>query len=338
MAVRFGIVGLASSPFSDFLTLAKMADEGSFALVALGDSQSLYREVYVSLALVALKTRNVLIGPMVTNPLTRHPAITASAIATVDEIAGGRAVLGIGTGDSAVYNLGLRGARLDHMREYIVALKELFTRHETQYQGRTIRVTWPQRRVPIYMSAEGPKSLRLAGQLCDGVMIGLGLTPEVIRDAISCVHQGAREAGRDPKEIDMWWLVKTNVSNDPQQALEESRMALAASANHAFRFTLEGKHVPPELVDKVEEIKRRYVSAEHEKLGAERTNARLVDDLGLKEYLAERFALIGTPDQCVAKIRRMAEAGATNLALTVLVADKIKLVKTLRDRVLSHFR
>jgi len=257
MAVRFGI-GLLPDTIPDLLATAQLADQSGFAMVSIADSQSLYRELYTSLALTAASTRNALIGPMVTNPLTRHPAVAGSAIATVDEISGGRAFLGIGTGDSAVYNLGLRGARLDQMREYIVALRELFTKHEAQYQGRTVRLAWPKRRVPVYMSAEGPRSLRLAGQVCDGVVVGLGLTPDLVRDAIEHVRQGAREAGRDPSQIDMWWLVKANVSEDPRQALEESRMALAASANHAFRFTLEGKRVPPELAGRIERLQREY--------------------------------------------------------------------------------
>ncbi|MBI4307997.1 MAG: LLM class flavin-dependent oxidoreductase [Chloroflexi bacterium] len=337
MKVNFGIT-LVPEPYSHFLEWVKLTDQLGYDILGIGDSQSLFRELYVSCTLAALNTKRVRLGPRVSNPLTRHPAVSASAIASVDELAPGRVFLGLGTGDSAILNLGLRPAKMDQLREYILAVKQLYARHETVYQGRTARLTWPSKGVPVYIAAEGPKTLRLAGQIADGVVVGLGLTPELVKEALGYIHAGAREAGRDPKSIDIWWIVKGNIGESREKVVDDMRMALAASAHHAFRFTLEGKHVPPSLVDKVERIKREYRPSEHEQLGAEKWNARLVDELGLKEFLAERFAIAGTPQECVEQIQRCAAAGANQLWISVHVPDRPYFLRTFAEKVIPHFK
>lgn len=337
MDVHFGVT-FAPGPLREFTAWAKLADELGYEILGIGDSQSLYRELYVGCALAALNTKRIKLGPRVTNPLTRHPAVTASAIASINELSGGRALLGLGTGDSAVLNLGLRPAKMAQLEEYIVAIKALFKKGETTYQGRTIRLTWAKEPVPIYIAAEGPKMLRLAGRLADGIVVGTGLTPELVKDAINYVREGAQEAGRKLEDIDLWWIVKGIVGEDREAAVREIRMALAASAHHAFRFTLEGKRVPPDLVDKVETLKREYRAQEHEHLGAGKHNADLVDRLGLRDFLAERFAMAGTPRDCIKKIESLAEAGANKLWISVIVNDRPAYMRTMAERVIPAFR
>jgi 5,10-methylenetetrahydromethanopterin reductase len=111
--------------------------------------------MYTTMALCAQATQRVLIGPTVTNPITRHPAVAASGIATIDEIAPGRAIFGIGSGDSAILNLAERPATLADLRAYVGAVRDLHTRREAEWRGRTARLTWAPRPVPIYLSAEG---------------------------------------------------------------------------------------------------------------------------------------------------------------------------------------
>ena len=139
--------------------LARLAEEQGFEYIGIPESQSLAHEVYVSLTVVAQATTKPLIGPTVTNPLTRHPAVTASAIASINDVSGGRAFLGIGTGDSAVLNLGLRPAKHAQMREYIEAVRTVLTGQPYDYKGRQIHVKWSQSVVPLMISAEGPRTL-----------------------------------------------------------------------------------------------------------------------------------------------------------------------------------
>lgn len=311
---------------------APLAEAAGFDLLGIGDSQSLFQEVYVSLAVASVHTSRTRLGPAVTNPLTRHPAVTAAAIASINELSGGRAFLGIGTGDSAVLNLGLRPVKMDGLREYVKTLRALWSGTPTPYRGATARLMWARRPVPIFLAAEGPRTLHLAGEIADGVIVGTGLLPEVIADSLERIHRGAQAARRNPEAIEIWFLVKACLAESRSAALEEIKMALAASAHHAFRFTLEGKRVPAELVLPIERLKAAYHPHAHESLGPS-PNARLVDELGLGEYLAERFAVAGSPAQVAKRIRELAEAGAKRLLVTAIVKEPGAFLATWRDQV-----
>lgn len=321
---RFGLL-LLPERMGPVGPLARQAEEAEFDLLGIGDSQSLFRDVWVSLAVAAQHTSRIRLGPTVTNPLTRHLVATANAAASVDELAGGRAFLGVGSGDSAVYTLRVPPARVAAMEDALRMLRALLAGERVERDGRRFAVRGVARPVPLYLAAEGPKTLRLAGRLADGVIVGAGLTPEVVRLSLDAIGEGAREAGRDAEALDVWWLVKANVAGSRAEAIGEIKMALAASANHAFRFTLEGKGVPPPLREPIRGLQREYDSHQHEILGPTR-NAELTDRWGLTDYLAERFAIAGTPAECATQARRAAAAGAHQLLLTGIVRDPARFV------------
>ncbi len=332
---RLGLLCLPRSVASAVAD-ARLAEEVGFALVGVADSQSVFRELYATMALCAQATRRVRIGPAVTNPVTRHPAVAASGIATVDEIAPGRAFFGIGSGDSAILNLAERPATLADLRAYVEAVRALQARGEVSWRGRTARLTWAPRAVPIYLSAEGPRTLELAGEIADGVVVNVGLEPALVRDAVARVHAGARRAGRDPSALDLWTLVRANVTDDVATGVEEIRMELASNAHHVFRFTLEGKHVPGDLADAIRRVQTGYQPAAHEALGPS-PNARLLDaEPALRAYLAERFAAVGPAAVCAEKLRRVVEAGIDGLLVTGFVAERARLIRALGEQVLPR--
>ena len=315
---RFGIVFLPES-LGGFGDLCREAESVGFDWLGVADSQSVFRELYVALTLAALHTTRVRVGPLVTNPLTRHLVVTASAIASVDEVSAGRAALGLGSGDSAIYTIGAPPATLAGLEEAIVTLGRLTGGEPIEREGRTWRVHRSTRRVPLYLAAEGPRTLELAGRLADGVIVGLGLTPEVIRLSLAAIERGARAAGRTLDDVDVWWFAKTSLADRRDEAIAPITMALAASANHAFRFTLEGKGVPIDLHEKIRALQREYDAHHHEIPGA--GNASLPDRFGLTEFLVDRFAIAGTPADCVAQIRRAMDAGARQFMITGFVPD-----------------
>jgi 5,10-methylenetetrahydromethanopterin reductase len=186
-------------------------------------------------------------------------------------------------------------------------------------EGRTWQVHRTSRRVPIYLAAEGPRTLELAGRLADGVIVALGLTPEVIALSLAAIERGARAAGRRLADLDVWWFAKTNVADTRAAAVAPIKMALAASANHAFRFTLEGKGVAPGLHEAIRGLQREYNAHHHEIAGA--GNAALTDRWGLTEFLVDRFAIAGTPHDCLTQIRRAMAAGARQFITTSFVPD-----------------
>ncbi len=315
---RFGIVFLPET-LADFGGLCREAEESGFDWLGIADSQSVFRELYVALTLAALDTSRIRLGPLVTNPLTRHLVVTASAISSVDELSGGRAVLGLGSGDSAIFTLGAPPATLASLEDAVVTLGRLTSGAPLDRGGTRWQVHRSIRRVPIYLAAEGPRTLELAGRVADGVIVGLGLTPEVVRLSLAAIERGARAAGRRLADLDVWWFAKTNVADTRAAAAAPIAMALAASANHAFRFTLEGKGVPPELHDRIKGLQREYDAHHHEIAGA--GNAGLIERWGLTEFLLDRFAIAGTPGDCVAQIRRAMTAGAHQFVITGFVPD-----------------
>jgi 5,10-methylenetetrahydromethanopterin reductase len=315
---RFGIVVLPET-LAGFGALCRDVEAQGFAWLGVADSQSVFSELYVSLTLAALNTSRIRLGPLVTNPLTRHLVVTASAIAGIDELSGGRAVLGIGSGDSAITTIGAPPATLAGLEDAVVTLGRLTSGTPIDRGGRTWHVHRSARRVPVYLAAEGPRTLELAGRVADGVIVGLGLTPEVIRLSLAAIERGAKAAGRTLADLDVWWFAKTNLADTRAAAIEPIKMALAASANHAFRFTLEGKGVPPDLHEKIKALQRGYVAHHHEIPGA--GNAVLTDRWDLTEFLVDRFAIAGTPDDCVAQIRRAMDAGARQFIITGFVPE-----------------
>jgi 5,10-methylenetetrahydromethanopterin reductase len=302
----------------EFTDQVRRADRYGFARIGTGDTQWHNMECFVALTLMALNSERAEIGPRVANPVTREPSVMASAIASVEMISKGRAVLAIGRGDSAVHNIGLKPATVAETRDYIVAVRELLEVGETVYRGRHNRFVWtrPQarRRIPICVTAEGPRMLRLAGQVGDQVLIGTGLTPEIVEASLEHLHQGAKEAGRNPAEVEVWWAPRLSIAENRAKALKDIRASVASAGNHALRSGLAGKNVPERFQESIRRFHQEYDYSQHgDKTGK---NARLIDDLGLTDYLLDRFAVAGTPSDIVDRIQSLARLGLKNLWLS----------------------
>lgn len=325
--MKFGVT-FVPTDLTAYQAWVGAAENAGFDFIGVPDTQaSLYRECYVTLTLAATHTKRVLTGPLVTNPLTRHPAVTAAAISSADEVSGGRTVLCISSGDSAVFNLGMRPGRLAALEEYVVALRGLFTGKPIMYQGHEIQLRWARRQIPIYIAGEGPLSLRLAGRIADGVVVGMGVLPEVVETALAHVRAGAEEAGRRLEDLDIWFLARCGIADDRESAVRFLRPSLAAAANHAFRFSDKGKCVPPHLSEPLRKLREGYNVRYHSDTIEGNPNVRLVEDLGLTQYLSERMAVVGTEAQCIQQIRTMRSAGITGLIVRPLVPDTLDFIR-----------
>ena len=340
MQARFGIIEIPRS-IASAVDNARLAEEVGFDWVGVADSQSLFRELFVTLGAVGQATERVMVGPSVTNPLTRHPAVMASAIASVDELSNGRAMLGIATGDSAIYNLNERPRGLKGLKEYILALRALLVGEHAEFAGKDIHTKWVGSQsdspVPIYIAAEGPKTLELAGEVADGVICGLGIAPDVVALQLEHLEIGAKRAGKTLDDLDVWALARVNVGANKARLVSEIRMELASTAHHAFRFTLDGKRVPPHLVDAIRAVQQGYKPAHHEDLG-ESPNAALLQDGELLDYMSERFAVVGTADECVDRIQAIRSSGFHQLLFTGFVDDRPGLIRPLGRDVFPRCR
>lgn len=336
MRVKFGINFMPTAPPREVVGWAREVERLGYELLGISDSQSICRDVHVTLAMCAASTERIRLGSRVITPLTRHPAVAASAAATLEELAPGRTLIGIGSGDSAAYNLGLRPAPLAELRAYASTIRELLTAGVSTYHGTPGRLTWTRATIPIYLAASGPRTLRLAGEIADGVVIRTGILPEIVRESIAAVHAGALAAGRDPDAIDLWWWPDANVAGSYREGVEEIKMSLAAAGNHLSRFTTEGKHIPPELLPRVTELGKRYTFTDHVMPGS--ANCRLIEKLDLVDYLAHRFAAVGTAQDCVRKLAQAAEAGARQFWISVHFDDKLRFLRDWATQVMPAFR
>ena len=141
------------------------AEAGGFHQIWISESHLSVREVFVALTMIADRTKRVAIGPGVTNPVLRDITVTAAALSSIDDVSGGRLICGIGTGDTPIFMLGRQPARLAELRRAIQTNRDLTAGRTVDYHGKPVKIAWARRQLPVYMSAEGPKTLALAGDL-----------------------------------------------------------------------------------------------------------------------------------------------------------------------------
>ena len=329
MKIDFGI-GLGSSvgllggaDAQKFMDLVKMADGYGAAAIGTYDSAFLGGDAYVRATLMALAAPRAQIGLRPSNPLTREPQIMASFLASIDRLTDGRAFLDIASGDSAVFNIGYPAASRARIEDYVTCVRGLLARGEAVYQGRAQRVRWAKEavrpRVPISICAEGPKMLHLGGRVGDGVVAGTGLLPEVVRDTIARVHAGAREAGRAPDEVDIWFTARSSLHEDREKAIDNVKASVSSILNHAMRFGLDDKHVPDDLRARIQDYVDGYELYDHV-LHAGRNPKRMAE-LGLTDYAIDRWALAGAPRYCIALFEQVGERGARKLWVGVCGGD-----------------
>lgn len=331
--LQFGVAA-ACPDLASYVEWARVAEDAGFDLLGYGDSQCLIPEMTVALAALAGATRRPLLCPTVSNPLTRHPTVTAAAFSALQELSGGRTRFCLGSGDSAALSIGARPAGLAELEAYATAVRDLTAGRTADYHGRSLRLEWGVRPVPVWLAAGGPRTMALAGRVADAVLLGAGNTEEVVRDAVARVRRAAEDAGRDPDAVEVWIFSKIHLCDDEQQAWHDLASTLAASAHHAFRFTTEGKFVPPHHEDALRELQRSYVVREHNNLAhTGHTNADLVRDLGLLEFLGTRFLVAGPPDRVRRRIRELASWGVTGFFTSAMFGAPLEATRRIGEEV-----
>ena len=165
--------------------------------------------------------------------------------------------------------------------EFTVCLRALMRGERVLYQGTELKITWGKADIPIYIAGHGPKTLELAGQYADGIVVGTGVGADVVRDAYRRIAAGAARSGRKLEDLDVWWGLSAHVGNSREEALSVIRMMLAAKANHLARFPEQDKQVPPRYREILDSIHKGYNYLEHQKPGEKTTNAKLVRESSL---------------------------------------------------------
>jgi 5,10-methylenetetrahydromethanopterin reductase len=293
--------------------------------------------VYVQLALAALNTSRIRIGTGVTNPITRHPTVTANAIASINELSGGRAFLGLGGGVSSVWTMGVKTQPLRDVREMVAFLRQYMAGEEAEYKDNRAHSEWVRRTVPIYLGSGGPKSLFQAGQIADGV-IATGARPEMVRWRCEQVKRGAVEAGRDPSAIDIWARLIVYVTDeDPAKALPETGH-YATQAGYAvlhephfeeLRHKLELEE--PGIMEEFKAVADAYEPYAHEAKNA-------LHGKFATQRVVDYYHLVGTAGSIIERIKVLRDCGVTNISCVLYTLhDKMGMMRRINEQIMPAF-
>lgn len=295
---------------------ARACERAGITAVGVGDSPG-YHDPYVALAVLAQCTSSIRIGPMVTNVVTRVPQVSAGAIRSINDLAGaGRAFIGLGTGDSALAGAQVRPAGVAGLQQGI----ETVRRHWPAAEARPWRVV---------VAANGPRTLRMAAATADVVVFGTGTDDASIRRAVELVGEVRRERGRAAA---LWVVARISVCEDRESAVTELRPLLASAANHVFASAAEMDGLDGRTARAVARLRQRYDYASHGRRQGN-PNADLVDELGLRESLAARFAVAGPAENVARRLAELARAGVDGVVIPAVGLDADRLVENLGGRV-----
>jgi 5,10-methylenetetrahydromethanopterin reductase len=224
---RFGLNRFDSRSVDAFAADVRRAEALGWDAALQPDSQLRRRDTYVLLAAAARATERITLGTLLANPINRHPSVTASSIATIDELAPGRVLLGWGVGDTAVRLAGLRPARVKELEDSTVLMRALLDGREVEVGAERPARLPHHRPVPIWIAAGGPRTLRMAGGVADGVFIRVGTHEANIRRSIELIRAGAKEAGRDPASVKLGAVFHTVFLDDAARALTMAKSMAA---------------------------------------------------------------------------------------------------------------
>ena len=274
---------------SDVVEMVRLADENNIQNLWIIDSQNAYPNVWTTATLCAVNTSRIRIGPGVTNPVTRHPQVTANAALSVHEISGGRAILGLGTGDSAVRQIGRKPASVSLVREAVELCRDRFKQEGAD--------------IPIYISGPGPRITVYACKEADGLITNDSWWPQALRCDMGRVEAVAREVGRDLKSLPVTCQLMFAISDDRQEAFDDMRGPLtrimkdmALDRSDAWPAQLE--HLRAEA----RTVAEAYNYSHH--MRSHTPSAQLVTDA-----LVEAFGIAGTPEDVLPKFKAMWQEG-----------------------------
>ena len=217
MALAFGLNRLDMRSPAAFAQSAERAESLGWDYGFIPSSPLLAQDPYVMLAQALGHTETIKLGPLIENPVMRDPAVIAGSIATVDRIAPGRAMLGLGVGDTAVRLMGRPPAKVSTLESATDLIRRLLAGEQIDVGARRPARLRHASPVPVWIAAQGPKTLRMAGRVADGVFIRVGTARENIEASVDEVRQGAREAGRDPGSIALGLVLHVVLCDDPER-------------------------------------------------------------------------------------------------------------------------
>ena len=292
---------------------AERASRSGWDGITFTDSQNLVGDPFVAVALAAAATPRLRFATGVTNAYTRHPAALANVAATVQETSGGRFVLGIGRGDTAMFHLGRKPMPVDGFVASVTDLQTYLANGTVDCDGHPSRLQWLDRcrqpKVPLDVAVSGPRMIDFAARIAERVTLALGADPDRVAWAIDLARKAAADAGRDPEGISFGAYVTVGCHPDLDAARGLIGGAVAAFAHFSAMPGSTGAGLAPADRAVVAEVGRTYDSNQHLSNTAAHTAA-------LKPDFVDRFAVVGPPEVCAARLRELADLGVERFVIT----------------------
>ena len=329
-------VGFFFWPFDVALTLrlAGAAERYGYDMIGVADTPGNAMDPWVAATLIAGHTTQPRVALCVTNLLSRHPAATAAAIASLDLVSQGRAVLGIGAGNSGTKNLGIGSSRADALQDGVRFIKRLLEGERAEHRGASAHLPWVKRAAPAFQAGYLPQSLEAAGAAADGVFSNYGLNAESVQASLGHVARGAKAAGRSPQALEVWQIACLDCNDHRELARRKLGAILAFVSGYVIGGgDLAARGVPERHIEPLRELRRRYSTRPGD------ADARMVEDFGLFDFLAGRLAVWGNPQDCLQQALAARAAGATRVMFTVsLAADPVRTVELFGEKVLPELK
>jgi 5,10-methylenetetrahydromethanopterin reductase len=304
---------------SEFRQLVELTEECGYHGLWHADER-FYRDCWAALTVAALSSSRLQLGVCVTDPYVRHPALTATAFASVDEISGGRAVLGLGAGISGFKEMGIKRVRqLTALRETIELTRLLWSGEQVDYTGEVVQfrdgaIQVPARPdAPIVIASNGPKTIELTGEVADGVIVQAMASPHMVDSVRGLLAGGAARAGRDVSAIRLYARLDVAVHDDRETARAAVLPGVVRHLRtHYPNFNsprLAGVDVPDNLVEALAAVGYTHDPAALAEI------AKLVPDAAV-----DRLAVAGTADEVAAQLSALLRAGVAEvMVMPVLV-------------------
>lgn len=287
--------------------LANMIEDLGFDALLFPDSQNLAPEVWSQLALAANATSRIHLGPGVSNSVTRDAAVTASAALTLQVESGGRAVLGIGRGDSSVQRIGKREDKLADFERYLTEVQSYLRGEAVLRDGFESRLEWLEYvqdvvKPPVVVAATGPRVIETAARRADGVCLGVGADPDHLGAMLAHAREAAAAAGRPAGAVRYGAFVNCIVHDDLSAARDAARGAAATFARFsAFRGSPLDR-LPAPLAAAARYLRQNYDMKNHTRTGVAHT-------AGISDEFVDWYAVVGPVATALKRFRALAALG-----------------------------
>lgn len=317
-----GMAMMPEYPMPAYARLAKEIEDLGYENLWVPDER-FWRDLATCMSRAVLATEDVKVGSSVTDPFVRHPALTAQMMASLDELSGGRIVVGIGAGIAGFKAMGIERRRpVQAIREAVELMRLLWTGDVVDYEGEIVQFheasldfTPLRPDIPIYIAGRGPLVLSLAGEIGDGVMIGSLASAPGLSYAMQRVEEGLKRAGRDREEISVTLWLHTAISEDGEAAVEAVRNivtgVLVSSLNVLDQFGIE-------IPEKVKEAMQGVT------YGVNSPSMRRAKEVVGPDVI-RHFAVAGSPEEVGRRFAEIAAAGVDHFAVLPWLTESQRL-------------